>query len=76
MIVLARWGQKNEDSDGADGGGPRGDGIVEWIGNHVQESLELELAYQIIAPVDVPWVNSADADLPGVTQSIVHNYLA
>jgi len=34
-------------------GGPWGDGIIEWICSELRESVYLELAYDISAPVSV-----------------------
>ncbi|KAF8336390.1 uncharacterized protein EI90DRAFT_3014164 [Cantharellus anzutake] len=64
--IVPRWTQKNGDS-----GGPKEDGILEWIcldippcsGPHVSSSkgdakpgvVNIELEYEITAPLDVKW---------------------
>lgn len=55
--VLVRWAQKDDDAGTASESSPRGDGVIEWIGVNIRDTLELELAYQIVAPIDVLWVD-------------------
>ena len=54
--VVARWAQKGEEDGGI--GGARGDGIIEWIVTDLRETLDLNLAYEIAAPVDVRWTDA------------------
>ncbi|KAF9517235.1 hypothetical protein BS47DRAFT_1314494 [Hydnum rufescens UP504] len=49
--IVARWAQKNEDGTG----GPKGDGIIEWVCTDVGEELDINLAYEVSAPQNVPW---------------------
>ena len=54
--VVARWAQKDEEGGGT--GGARGDGIIEWIVTDLRETLDLNLAYEIAAPVEVRWTDA------------------
>lgn len=54
--VLARWAQKDEEGGGS--GGAKGDGVIEWIATDLRETLDLNLAYEIGAPVDVRWTDA------------------
>jgi hypothetical protein len=47
--IVARWAQKSDEKGGS--GGSRGDGVIEWICSELRESLDLELVYEISAPV-------------------------
>lgn len=49
--VVARWAQKNEDGTG----GPKGDGVIEWICTDVGEQLDINLSYEISAPQNLRW---------------------
>ncbi|KAF9516192.1 hypothetical protein BS47DRAFT_1442695 [Hydnum rufescens UP504] len=49
--IVARWAQKKEDGTG----GPKGDGIIEWVCTDVGEELDINLAYEVSAPQNVPW---------------------
>jgi len=49
--IVARWAQKNEDGTG----GPKGDGVIEWVCTDVGEELDINLAYEVSAPQNVPW---------------------
>ena len=53
--VVARWAQKDEENGGS--GGSKEDGVLEWIGTDIKDTLDIELAYEIVAPADVPWAN-------------------
>jgi hypothetical protein len=54
--VLARWAQKDEEDRGS--GGAKGDGTIEWIATDLVETLDLNLAYEIVAPVNVRWTDA------------------
>lgn len=53
--LVARWAQKSDEKEGS--GGSRQDGVIEWVCSNVApaESLDLELVYDISAPVDLEW---------------------
>jgi len=54
LVVRARHTQKNEDNPSA---GDTDDGRMEWICEEVPmgETLELTLAWEVVAPVSVKW---------------------
>ena len=53
--LVARWAQKDEENGGS--GGSKEDGVLEWIGTDVMDTLDIELAYEVVAPTDVQWAN-------------------
>ena len=53
--LVARWAQKNEENGGS--GGSKEDGVLEWIAIDVMDTLDIELAYEVVAPTDVQWAN-------------------
>lgn len=54
--VVARWAQKEEEDGGS--GGARGDGVIEWIATELTDTLDLNLSYDVSAPIDVRWVDA------------------
>ena len=36
-------------------GGPTGDGTLEWVCSNVRDEIDLELVYEISAPLDLQW---------------------
>jgi hypothetical protein len=50
-IVVARWAQKNEDGTG----GPKGDGIIEWVCTDVGDELDINLSYEVSVPQGLRW---------------------
>ena len=53
--LVARWAQKDEENGGS--GGSKEDGVLEWIGTDVKDTLDIELAYEVVAPADLTWAN-------------------
>lgn len=54
--TIARWAQR----DGEQGGGSRGDGVLEWITElEPGETRVLELVYEVSAPPEVKWAIGA-----------------
>jgi hypothetical protein len=51
--LIARWAQKKEENGGS--GGPKGDGVIEWVCTDLEDSLDVELAYEVSAPHDLRW---------------------
>lgn len=53
--IVARWAQKSDEKGGS--GGSRQDGVIEWVCSNVPpaETLDLELVYDVSAPVDLEW---------------------
>lgn len=54
--IIARWAQKSDEKGGS--GGSRQDGILEWICTDLLDTVELELVYEISAPLDLEWTNA------------------
>ncbi|KAF8324088.1 hypothetical protein DL93DRAFT_2092711 [Clavulina sp. PMI_390] len=51
--VIARWAQKSDEKGGS--GGSKGDGIIEWICTDLLDTVDLELAHELSAPIDLLW---------------------
>ncbi|KAF8313124.1 hypothetical protein DL93DRAFT_2168060 [Clavulina sp. PMI_390] len=54
--VSARWAQKEEEGGGS--GGARGDGVLEWIIHDLQDSVDLNLTFEVTCPSDVRFVDA------------------
>lgn len=51
--IVARWAQKSDEKGGS--GGSRQDGVIEWICTDLEDTVDLELVYEVSALVDVKW---------------------
>lgn len=54
--IVARWAQKSDEKGGS--GGSKGDGVLEWICSDLQDTVDLELCYEVSSPAEVEWTTS------------------